>query len=194
MRMRVLVSLLLFPVLAQAQLYRWVDDQGKVHFSDRAPVSGAKDVQKKSMPSAPGSSASLPYALQQAVENFPVTLYTSEICRETCARARELLDKRGVPYKEVSVTGESDLAQLKQLSGDAVVPVLTVGHEVHKGFESGAYKTALDNAGYPASSLLPPGVQARHPVTKPPRTAPPAAAGNQPPAPEPGTADTAAPK
>ena len=194
MRARVLVLLLFFPLLAQAQLYRWVDDKGNVQFSDRAPVSGAKDLQKMPMPAAQASSAALPYALQQAVGNFPVTLYTSEICRETCSRARALLDKRGVPYNEVTVTDESDLAQLKKLSGDSVVPVLTVGNEVHKGFESGIYNTALDNAGYPASSLLPPGIQARHPVAKPPRKAAPAAAGEQAPAPAPGTTDTAAPK
>ncbi len=193
MRARVLLLLLFFPLLALAQLYRWVDDKGNVHFSDRAPVSGAKDLQKTPMPAAPASSAALPYALQQAVGNFPVTLYTSEICRETCSRARALLDKRGVPYNEVTVTDESDLAQLKKLSGDSVVPVLTVGNEVHKGFESGAYNTALDNAGYPASSLLPPGIQARHPVAKPVKKV---AAGNEgaPATPAQEPAETAAPK
>ena len=167
MRMRFLGPLLLLPLLAQAQMYRWVDDNGKVHFSDRPPLSGAKNVKKQSMPAAQGSSAPLPYALQQAVRNYPVTLYTSEVCKETCARARELLDKRGVPYSDVNVKDEADLAQLKKLSGDNAVPVMTVGHEVYKGFESGIYKTALDDAGYPSSSLLPRGVQARQPVTKP---------------------------
>src|SRR5674476_174999 len=132
MRIRFLAPLLLLPVLAQAQMYRWIDDSGKVHYSDRIPLSGAKNVQKQSMPAAQAASASLPYALQQSVKSFPVTLYTSEICKETCARVRELLDKRGVPYSEVTVTDESDLAQLKKLSGDVAVPVLTVGSEVHK--------------------------------------------------------------
>lgn len=166
MQIRFLV-LLLLPVLAQAQMYRWVDDAGKMHFSDRPPLSGAKNVQKQALPAMQSSSAPFPFALQQAVRNYPVTLYISEICKETCARARELLDKRGVPYSEVNVKDEADLAQLKQLSGDSVVPVMTVGHEVYKGFESGIYKTALDNASYPSSSLLPTGVQARQPVTKP---------------------------
>lgn len=176
MRMSLLAALLLFPVVGQGQMYRWVDDSGKVHYSDRAPSSGAKNVQRQP-PSAPQpSSAGLPYALQQAVKSFPVTLYTSETCRDTCAQARELLNKRGVPYSEVSVADEVDIAQLKQLSGGSVVPVLTVGREVYKGFESGIYKAALDTAGYPAASLLPPGVQARTPVAKPvPKAAPPAA-------------------
>jgi len=196
MRMRFLAPLLLLPVLAQAQMYRWVDDNGKVHYSDRAPLSGAKNVQKQSISVGQSSSASLPYALQQAVRNSPVTLYTSEDCRETCAQARELLNQRGVPYSEVTVADEADLAQLKKLSGDSVVPVMTVGREVYKGFESGAYKAALDSAGYPTSSLLPPGVQARQPITKPvQKAAPPAAEAGSSPATAPQeTADTAAPK
>jgi glutaredoxin len=196
MRMRFLAPLLLLPVLAQAQTYRWVDDSGKVHYSDRAPLSGAKNLQKQSMAAGQGSSASLPYALQQAVKDFPVTLYTSEGCKEICVQARELLNQRGVPYSEVTVADEADLAQLKKLSGGNAVPVLTVGSEVYKGFESGAYKAALDSADYPTSSLLPPGVQARQPVTKPVQKAAPAAAkaeGSPATAPQ-ETANTPAPK
>lgn len=196
MRMRFLAPLLLLPVLAQAQMYRWVDDSGKVHYSDQVPASGAKNVQKQSLSVGQSSSAGLPYALQQAVKNFPVALYTSEACKDTCAQARELLNQRGVPYSETTVTDEVDIAQLKKLSGGSVVPVMTVGREVYKGFESGIYKAALDAAGYPASSLLPPGVQARQPVAKPVRkTAPAAAEAEGKPAAAPQeTADTAAPK
>jgi len=167
MQIRFLVPLLLLPVLAQAQMYRWIDDNGKVHYSDRIPVSGAKNVQKKSMPAEQGPSATLPYALQQAVKNFPVTLYASGDCGTACVQARELLNRRGVPYSEVNVADESDLAQLKKLSGGSVVPVMTVGHQVYTGFEKGSYNLALDTAGYPASSLLPPGVEARKPAAKP---------------------------
>ena len=194
MRMRFLAPLLLLPVLAQAQMYRWVDDNGKVRYADRAPLSGAKNVQKQSMSVGQGSSAPLPYALQQAVRNFPVTLYTSEVCKEACVQARELLNKRGVPYSEVTVATEEDLAQLKKLSGGNVVPVMTVGREVYKGFESGAYKAALDNASYPTSSLLPPGVQAKQPVTKPVQKAAPAAAEGRPATAPQETANTPAPK
>lgn len=174
MRLRYLAPLLLFPLLAHAQLYRWVDDQGKVHYSDRVPAAGAKNVQKQSVSTAPGTSP-LPYALQQAARNFPVALYTSEACKDSCAQARELLNKRGVPYSEHTVADEADIAELKKISGGSSVPVMTVGREVYKGYESGIYKLALDTAGYPASSLLPPGVEARKPAPKPARKSAPAA-------------------
>jgi len=166
MRTLLLAALLLLPGLAGAQFYRWVDESGKVHYSDQAPASSARDLQKLPASTAKAS-ASLPYALQQASANFPVTLYTSEACKESCAQARELLEKRGVPYSEVTISTESDLAQLKQLSGGNAVPVMVVGREVYKGFEHRLYDTALDSASYPASSLLPPGVDARRPASKP---------------------------
>jgi len=196
--MRFFAPLLLLPLLAQAQMYRWVDDSGKVHYSDRAPLSGAKNVKKQSMSAGQGSTPPLPYALQQPARNFPVTLYTSEACGETCVQARELLNKRGVPYSETTVADEAGLAQLKKLSGGNVVPVMTVGREIYKGFESEAYKAALDNAGYPSSSMLPPGVQARQPVAAAvPKAAPAPAAAEaegKPATAPPETANTAAPK
>jgi len=168
MDLRCVALLLLLPGLAAAQTYRWVDDAGKVHYSDQVPPSGAREVQKTAAPSPQSAPTSLPYALQQAVKNYPVTLYTSKNC-EPCVPARALLDKRGVPYKEVSV---ADAPALEKLAGSAAVPLLTVGREKYEGFESASYQSALDIAGYPRISLLPPGVQAREEAK--PDAAPPA--------------------
>ncbi len=172
MIVRFLAALLLLPALAQAQTYRWVDDKGKVHYSDQAPPPSAKNVQKKSLPGGQGASA-LPYALKRAVENFPVTLYTSEPCNP-CLQARELLNKRGVPYKEVGVIDNDGLENLKKLTGATSVPVMTVGREVHKGFESAAYQASLDTAGYPSTSMLPAGTKPGQ-IVKPTQKAAPAA-------------------
>ena len=185
MTMRFLAALLLLPALCQAQMYRWVDESGKVHYSDQVPPGSAKSVQKKKVTSSEGGSAPLPFALQQSVKNFPVTLYATETCNP-CVQARELLGKRGVPYKEIGITDADGLEKLKNLTGATGVPVMTVGREIYKGFESGAYQAALDSAGYPGTSQLPPGVQARQvvkPVEKPAeKPAPAAAAGEAAPA------------
>jgi glutaredoxin len=191
MHIRSLALLLLLPALAQAQMYRWIDESGKVHYSDQAPPSSARSVEKKSVPGNPSASPPLPYALQQAVRDFPVTLYTSETC-EPCIQARELLNRRGVPYKDVNI---SDVDGLEKLTGATGVPVMTVGRETYKGFESGAYQAALDNAGYPSMSQLPAGVPAREAVKPAPKRAPAAPAGDIAPAAAPKQApDAGAPK
>jgi glutaredoxin len=170
--------LLVLTCLAQAQMYRWTDETGKVHYTDTPPPAKAKNVEKKNFSSGQGGEGPLPYALQDAVKNFPVTLYTADDCKEYCAQARALLDKRGVPYKEIPVSDAKGIAELKRLSGGNSVPVMSVGRAVQNGFESSAYNAALDNAGYPRTSLLPPGKQVRQLVKPAPvaevQAAPPA--------------------
>jgi glutaredoxin len=153
MAIRSLVAALLCAAAfgADAQLYRWTDDKGRVHFTSTPPPAGAKSVQKKGAPapaaSAPDSGAES-YLLQQARKDFPVALYSAPGC-EPCEGARKLLNARGIPFKEVSVVDNPQIEELKKLFNDATVPVLTVGRTVQKGYEQGAYHALLDAAGYP---------------------------------------------
>ena len=145
---------------AAGQLYRWTDEQGRVHVTDTPPPSSAKNVQKKK-PGAPSAVESqMPYELAQAVKDFPVTLYTSPNCKEGCVAARAALNKRAVPFKEVQVWDEQSNEELKRVSGGSDVPTLVVGRSVHRGFEQGAYDALLDSARYPKAGLLPPRAQA----------------------------------
>ena len=143
-------------VAAQAEMFRWVDADGKVHYSDQPPPANVKQVEKKKVSGGKPSEAPLPYALQQAVKNFPVTLYSST-CGEGCARASALLSKRGVPYTELDATDAKTQSELKTLTGgQIVVPVIKIGREVVKGFEEGAWNRSLDAAGYPKTALIAP--------------------------------------
>jgi glutaredoxin len=171
MRRHILVFLFLLPVMVQAQVYRWVDENGKVQYSDKPPPPNAKNVQKKSLSGGSGSPP-LPYAVQEAAKNFPVTLYTNEECKEFCANARDLLTKRGVPFKEISIEDRQGMDNFKKLTGGSNFPVLIVGREMKKGFETSTYHEALDSAGYPRNSLLPPGAQVRQLVRPTPKPAP----------------------
>jgi len=157
---------------ATAQMYRWTDEKGRVHITDTPPPSTAKGVQKKSGTAggtAADENAGLPYALQQAVKSFPVTLYTAPDC-DLCRAARGLLNARGVPFREVLVADETQAAELKRVAGALTVPSVAVGGSVQKGFEEGAYHSLLDIAGYPKAGAVPPRNQSE------PKPAPPAAA------------------
>jgi glutaredoxin len=143
--------------LAQ-QLYRWTDEKGRTHITDTPPPASAKGVQKQkpavSNTEAPATPAQ-PYELAQAVKNFPVVLYTSPICKEPCAQAREALNKRGVPFKEVQVWEEESNNELKRVTGSTEVPALVVGRSVHKGFQQDSFDALLDSARYPRAGILP---------------------------------------
>ncbi|WP_025917254.1 glutaredoxin family protein [Herminiimonas sp. CN] len=137
---------------AQAQLYKWVDAGGKITYSDLPPPKTA--LQLDTLKPSGASTAALPYALAEASKNHPVTLFTGLQCAP-CAEAREFLKNRGIPFAEKSVTGNDDIAKLRQVSGDTQLPVLLVGRNKQLGFESGAWNTALSAAGYPTDNQLP---------------------------------------
>jgi glutaredoxin len=136
-----------------ASLYRWVDRDGTVHYTEQPPPpSLAMKVEEKTLGTQPTDSDPLPYASRLAAKNFPVTLYVSE-CGESCTKAREHLTKRGIPFHEKDVGTQEVQTELKNLVGTLVVPVLAVGTVTRlKGYEAGAWNTALDEAGYPKSA------------------------------------------
>lgn len=151
-----LTAVLLFvttPTLAQQ--YRWVDDKGRVQYSDTPPPASAKDVQKKNLKGSVVGAA-VPFELTRAAKDAPVTLYTSPPCGLSCDKARDALNARGVPFREVQVWDEETNAELRKISSGKEVPVLVVGSRVQTGFEQGAFDRALDIGGYPKAGLVPP--------------------------------------
>jgi len=145
---------------AQAQQYRWVDQNGKTQFSDAPPPPGAKDVRRTNITTAKPAPAQQPFEVARLQKDFPVTLYTSPPCKEGCELARGALNKRGVPFKEVQVFDPDTNEELKRVSGALEVPTLLVGRSVQRGFEQGAFDALLDSAGYPKAGILPPLTQA----------------------------------
>jgi len=155
---------------AQTSVYRWVDKDGKVHFSDAPPADDAKDVTQKQM--GGGAEVQLPYATQVAMRRNPVTFYSgSASCAEICTAARSLLSGRGIPFAERNAeTNPADAAALKNLIGELRVPTLVVGENTLKGYEESAWQSALDTAGYPRTRL--PGQPPTVSSTPPPAAAP----------------------
>ncbi|GAC1606553.1 MAG: hypothetical protein NVS3B2_14220 [Ramlibacter sp.] len=137
------------------QVYRIVGSDGRVTFSDMPPA----DSRAKLAPSVPlaggGNGAGLPYELRQASSKYPVTLYTSANCN-ACSAGRAYLTSRGIPFTEKTVTTFEDAEALRRLAGDSVVPLVTIGGQLIRGYSDSEWRQYLDAAGYPASSLLPP--------------------------------------
>ncbi len=155
--MRVLIAfgLLAFALAAQAQLYRWTDESGKVHYTDTQPPASAKNVEKKGSPRSGGAEAAAAqqsYALRQAVKNFPVTIYTSKDCGDPCKKGLDYLKKRGVPFTEKVVAKQDELDELIKLAGAPRVPVMVVGVSIQKDYEEQSWSEALDTAGYPKTA------------------------------------------
>lgn len=170
MRM-LLATLTLFALAAPASaqtLHKWVDKDGRVHYTDTPPPADARQKQEKKV-TGNVIGTDLPFPLREASRRFPVTLYVTD-CGELCSNARNYLTKRGIPYIERDAARTEEQEQLRKLIGSLEVPVLVVGSQTYRGFEEPRWQAALDEAGYPREPLLP-SQRARVQPVKPPKPA-----------------------
>lgn len=188
----VLLIMAMTPAMAQG-VYRIVGPDGRVTFSDQPPAADAAPRTPAAATPSPATNAQLPFTLRQVVTRYPVTLYTSADCAP-CNTGRNMLNARGIPYTEKTITTNNDAEALKRLSGDASLPFLTIGSQQIKGYSDTEWTQFLNAAGYPAQSALPAGyrrpdpsplvsAQAATPTAADRATSP--SANGQPPTPEP---------
>ena len=139
--------------LAQSTVYRWVDKDGKVQFTDSPPPADAKGVTERRMGGG-GEDSQVPFATQIAARRHPVTLYVANNCGEFCDQGRALLNGRGVPFAEKNVEkSQADRDALSKAAGSVSVPFLMVGEASMAGFDEAAWNGALDRAGYARTRL-----------------------------------------
>jgi glutaredoxin len=166
------VAVLATVAVAQQQVYRYVDKDGKVVYSDRSPPIDSKEVQAKRLSPNYIENNTTSLATTQASERFPVTLYTFA-CGSVCENAEGLLNRRGVPFTTVNVEEVKGAEQLKKLTGEQQAPVLQIGDKlIAKGFNEARWTAMLDEAGYPKSA---PRRLAAKPASEPAAPAAPAA-------------------
>ena len=157
-------------------MYRYVDKDGKVVYSDRSPPADSKEVQAKRLSPNYIENNDVPLALTQATERFPVTLYTFA-CGAVCQNAEALLNRRGVPFTTVNVEDAKGAEQLQKLTGEQQAPVLQLGDKlIAKGFNEARWTTMLDEAGYPKTPPRRVAVRAQPEAAAAPPAAPAGAA------------------
>lgn len=140
---------------AQA-VYRIVDAEGNVTFSDKPPINPVQGKVTTTGSGAAGTSANpnLPFELRQIASKYPVVLYSAPKCAP-CDMGRTFLSGRGIPFSERTVSSAEDIDALQRLNGDTSLPSISVGGQRIKGFSSQEWAQYLDAAGYPATSTLP---------------------------------------
>jgi len=149
-----LLGLVSVSALSQG-VYRIVGPDGRVSYSDQPPpAANARPVASGAPGAAGGANAQLPFELRQVASRYPVVLYTSAECAP-CNSGRNLLNARGVPYSEKTITTNEDAEALKRLSGQTSLPFVTIGSQQIKGYSDAEWTQFLDAAGYPKQSALP---------------------------------------
>src|SRR5687768_3075196 len=102
-----MLTALLVCLPAQA-LYKVVGPDGKVTYTDTPPPStGGSKVTKLGASNNVVPEVAMPLDLRQALQRYPVTLYTMKVC-DPCDSARQALKQRGIPFAEKQVLSNDD--------------------------------------------------------------------------------------
>ncbi len=166
--------LIAMTVPAHAALYKWIDAQGGVQYSDTPPPANARKVEEQKIIRNTIGTAGAPFAVQEAAKRNPVTLWMHD-CGDLCNRARDYLARRGIPHSVRNPVRQDEQETWKKISGgDNAIPLLVIGAtRTIKGFDESEWSTAFDAAGYPRGAPVikpqpvPPAADAAPPAGQP---------------------------
>src|SRR5262245_51547654 len=150
-----LVILFLCAVSASAPhgaqtLYKSVDSDGRVVYSDRPPAEGRieKTITFENLPSSPLPTSTTAYIDQlrsagplappAATATTGVVLYSAAWCG-FCKRAKAYLAAKGISYREFDIDSKEGLAAYARAGGGKGVPLLIAGGRRVQGFTPTAY-------------------------------------------------------
>ena len=159
----ILCVTLLLGGVANAEMYKWVDEKGVIHFTDNEPYETGAVGEIEVIPTyenssqVPGGSFDETVDTDSSVYGEPsieeqvkevqkpvVELYTTSWC-PYCAKARAYFRQRGISFKEYDIEKDKSAARRKiRLGSRKGVPFAVVNGEKIHGFSAVAYERALN--------------------------------------------------
>jgi glutaredoxin len=134
---------------AFAQLYRWIDDKGVIHYSDKAPPRGtARTVDARVNSYSGAATVSATGAPSTAAgTKAPVKMLATAWCGY-CARARAYLNSRGISFEELDVEKSAQGKQEYRALKGRGVPIILVGDQRMNGYDQGRLEAMLRAGGH----------------------------------------------
>ena len=145
-----LAVLIFLPFTLFADMYKWIDENGNVHYTDSPPPGKkAKKLELKiNSITGPGVVSTIGKQSPQspAAGTATVKLYTTTWCGY-CKRAKAYLQARGTPFQEIDVETSVQGQREFQALGGRGVPVILVGNQRMDGYSEGTLAGMLKQAG-----------------------------------------------
>lgn len=133
-----------------AKVYQWRDSSGNVYYSDQPPPNtGAKE---RTIRPNMVNNASAPAGNKENTNTPQVVLWITPQCGNSCDEAVALLDSRQILYdvKTADPSKEATMIEFFGIVGTLQQrpPVLVIGKEVLKEWNSAAWHAAISKAGF----------------------------------------------
>lgn len=136
---------------ATAQVYKWVDSAGKVHYGDKPPEDAKKQELKLQVQSFSGPPQTdnwreilrrAPQAESLKPKSAGLTMYSAAWCGY-CRQAKAYMAEKGISYREVDIeSSEEARAEFKGYGGGGV-PLFIVGDHRMRGFRPSSLEALL---------------------------------------------------
>ena len=147
MKAIIVLCALLAGIPAEAQqIYRWVDGNGRVQYTDKPPAGvKAKPVAERinsysGTPTVTGSASA-------GATRPDIKMYSTQWCRY-CQKAREYMARNRIRYTELDVEKSAAAKAEYQRLGGRGVPVILVGAQRMNGYSEERFVQMLKAAGY----------------------------------------------
>ena len=126
-----------------ADIYKWIDGSGKVHFSDQKP----SDVKVEQVHPQINSYTKVTYQLapvRPATAPSPkaakaIVMYSTAWCGY-CKKARTYFAEKNIPYTDYDIENSSDAKINYDAIGGRGVPIIFVGESRMNGFSVASFE------------------------------------------------------
>lgn len=158
-RIIALSMMLVFASIAEAQVQKWIDSDGKTHYGNTAPSNTKSKAVNNGLVSSAIGSSRVPSSTQSesdAVDTETlgisdpkfkslsagnverVKLYTTSWCGY-CKKARAYMAANGIKYQEFDIESDRFAKSDYQRHSGRGVPLLVMGNKTLRGFRASSY-------------------------------------------------------
>ena len=124
---------------AQAEIYRWTDDSGKVHFTDRKPAQHESSTVNVRV----NTYANVSYDTSIFDTGKKVVMYSTSWCAY-CKKAKRYFKANSISFTEYDIETDPAAKSRYDQMGARGVPVILVGKKRMNGFTEAGFKAIYD--------------------------------------------------
>jgi len=142
------VLLACIPASAAAQqIYRWVDADGRVHYTAEKPPPGVKSSAVQSRINSYSGTPLISGAASPGASKPEIKMFATDWC-PYCRKAQDYFARQGIRYTHVDIEKSAAARAEYQRLGARGVPVILVGGQRMNGFSEERLAEMLKAAGY----------------------------------------------
>lgn len=133
--MMIVTGLFIATTCFGGEIYKWIDDQGKLHFGDKKPQQKSTEEVKLKI----NTYTSVSYNEASFDSGDRVVIYTTPGCTY-CKKAKQYFSSHNIAYTEYDISRDINARKRFRDMGGRGVPVILVGKKRMNGFSVAGFE------------------------------------------------------